>query len=226
MENIHKSRPDIKTWHNELMQKYNIDNVVFFADFSNIKLKNEIANIRQITNSIIDTQNSGHYKKDYTDFIMLDYIYQNAIDRQSIDVHIIFTGDGHFSSVVKFLTNKLRKKVVVYGVSGAFSSQLKSAATECAELPDSNEQKMYYKIIIDNFKFISNGKEKHIIPTFMSTVETLSSQHNLPQDKLKEFLSQMIAENYILKKEKRMSRGQKVKVLEANWKKIRKDRIG
>ena len=83
MENIHRTRPDIKAWHNELMKSYDVRNVVFFADFSNIKLKNEIANIRQITNSIIDTQNSGHYKKDYTDFIMLDYIYQLLISTRS-----------------------------------------------------------------------------------------------------------------------------------------------
>lgn len=226
MENIHKSRPDIKGWHNELMKSYNIKNVVFFADFSNQKLKNEIANIRQITNTIIDTQNSGHYKKDYTDFIMLDYIYQNAIDSQATDVHIIFTGDGHFSSVVKFLTNKLRKKVVVYGVSGAFSSHLKNAATECCELPDTNEQSKYCKIIVDNFRFIRNQKQKRIIPTFMSTVETLSSQHEIPQEKIKEALSKMIEDNYIFKKEKKMARGQSVKVLEANWKKIKRDRIG
>ena len=226
MENIHRTRPDIKAWHNELMKSYDVRNVVFFADFSNIKLKNEIANIRQITNSIIDTQNSGHYKKDYTDFIMLDYIYQNAVDNSNVDVHIIFTGDGHFSSVVKFLTNKLRKKVVIYGVSGAFSSHLKAAATECRELPDENEQNKYYKIIVDNFKFIRDQKQKRIIPTFMSTVETLSVQHEIPQEKIKETLSKMIDENYILKKEKKMARGQSVKVLEANWKKIKKDRIG
>jgi len=208
------------------MKKYNIRNVVFFADFSNPKLKNEIANIRQITNTIIDTQNSGHYKKDYTDFIMLDYIYQNAIDNESTDVYIIFTGDGHFSSVVKFLTNKLRKKVVIYGVSGAFSSHLKTAATECRELPDADEQNKYCKIIVDNFRFIHNQKKKRIIPTFMSTVETLSSQHDIPQEKIKEALSKMIDENYILKKEKKMPRGQSIKVLEANWKKIKKDRIG
>ena len=55
------------------------------------KLKNEIANIRQITNSIIDTQNSGHYKKDYTDFIILDNIYQKAVTNRDIEMFIIFS---------------------------------------------------------------------------------------------------------------------------------------
>lgn len=226
MENIHKKRPDIKAWHDGLMKKYNIRSVVFFADFSNIKLKNEIVNIRKITNSIIDTQNSGHYKKDYTDFIMLDYIYQNAIDNGNIDVHIIFTGDGHFSSVTNFLKNKLRKKVIVYGVSGAFSSHLKDAATDSIELPLPEEKNKYYKMIVDNFRYIGAQKDKKIIPTFMSTVERLSSQNNVPQDALRDALAEMIDGNYIVKKDKKLARGQNVKVLEANWKKINKDRIG
>lgn len=218
-------RPDITAWHDELMKKYNIRNIVFFADFSNVKLKNEIVNIRKITNSVIDTQNSGHYKKDYTDFIMLDYIYQNAIDSDKTDVHIIFTGDGHFSSVANFLKNKLRKKVVIYGVSGAFSSRLKDAATECHELPTAEEKNKYYKMIVDNFRYIESQKNKRIVPTFMSTVETLSLQNGVPQEKIKDALSEMIDNNYIIKKERSMGRGQNVKILEANWKKINKDRI-
>lgn len=226
MENIHRKRPDVTAWHDELMKKYNIRDVVFFADFSNIKLKNEIVNIRKITNTVIDTQNSGHYKKDYTDFIMLDYIYQNAIDSDKTDVHIIFTGDGHFSSVANFLKNKLRKKVVIYGVSGAFSSRLKDAATEFYEIPVSEGKDKYYKMIVDNFRYIGSQKEKKIIPTFMSTVETLSSQNGVPQEKIKEALAEMIEDEYIVKKEQNVGRAQKVKILEANWKKINKDRIG
>ncbi len=226
MENIHKKRPDVKAWHDELMKNYNIRNVVFFADFSNIKLKNEIVNIRKITNSIIDTQNSGHYKKDYTDFIMLDYIYQNAVDSDKTEAHIIFTGDGHFSSVANFLKNKLRKKVVIYGVKGAFSSHLKDAASEFHELEPADPKQKYYKMIIDNFRYISSQKGKKIIPTFMSTVERLSSQKDVSQDELKEVLAELIEKKYIIKRDKKMARGQNVKILVANWKKINKDRIG
>lgn len=225
MENIHKRRPDIKAWHDTLMRDYRIINIVFFADFSNIKLKSEIANIRKITNSIIDTQNSGHYKKDYTDFIMLDYIYQNAIDNDNIDAHIIFTGDGHFSSVANFLKNKLRKKVIIYGVSGAFSLNLKEAASQSFELPDKNEKNRYYKMIVDNFRYINKHRNNGIIPTFMSTVERLSSQNNVNYEELKSVLAEMINNGYIIKKDKKVGR-QKVKILIANWKKINKDKIG
>jgi len=226
MENIHKSRPDIKAWHDDLMKNYNVRSIVFFADFSNVKLKNEISNIRKITNSIIDTQNNGHYKKDYTDFIMLDHIYQNAVDNSDIDAHIIFTGDGHFSSVANFLKNKMRKKVIVYGVSGAFSTRLKDAASKSVELPFPESKNKYYKMIVENFRFIGTQKNKRIIPTFMSTAERLSVQNNVSPDEVKKALSEMIDAGYIHKKDKKLARGQNVKILVADWKKINKDKIG
>ena len=40
--------------------------------------------------------------KDYTDFIILDNIYQKALSSSDVNLFIIFSGDGHFSSVVAF----------------------------------------------------------------------------------------------------------------------------
>ena len=111
------SRPEIKAWKNALDQKYNIVDMFFFGDFSNSGMRYDIQKIREVTNNVIETQNtSQHYKKDFTDFIMLDYIYQRAMSSKNIDTFIIFTGDGHFTSVVKFLTNVCKKEVVVYAV--------------------------------------------------------------------------------------------------------------
>ena len=59
------------------------------------------------------------YKKDMTDFIMLDYIYQTAALRPEIGVYILFTGDAHFQSVTKYLAQRLGKEVVIYGVTEA-----------------------------------------------------------------------------------------------------------
>lgn len=68
-----------------------------FADFSHRGIKEEIPKIRAITNTIIETQNSfaGH-KKDMTDFIMLDYIYQYVSDYPETGTIILFNGDGYF----------------------------------------------------------------------------------------------------------------------------------
>ena len=113
----YSSRPEIKKWKNELDKKYNISDMFFFGDFSNPGMRYEISKIREVSNNVIETQNtSQHYKKDFTDFIMLDSIYQRAMFAKDIDTFIIFTGDGHFTSVVKFLTNTCKKEVIVYAV--------------------------------------------------------------------------------------------------------------
>lgn len=118
-DKFYNKKPDIKAFREELAQTYEIADIIFFADFSNPSLRSEISRIREVTGSIIETQNaSAHFKKDFTDFIMLDHIYQSALMRSDIDTFIIFSGDGHFSSVVSFLKTKCRKEVGIYGVKG------------------------------------------------------------------------------------------------------------
>ena len=117
-------------WRAELSAKYTLDDILIFGDFSFPGIRDELPELRNITNSIIEThQQTGHHKKDMTDFIMLDYIYQAAALCPDIQTYILFTGDGHFHSVVKYLTQRLNKKVVVYGIHGAFSNQLQAVAT-------------------------------------------------------------------------------------------------
>jgi uncharacterized LabA/DUF88 family protein len=136
MDNLYHQKPDLKGWRDELARKYELTEIVFFADFSNPSLREEISRIREITNVIIETQNaSPHFQKDFTDFIMLDHIYQKAISSGDIDVFIIFTGDGHFSSAVSFLRTRIGKPVVVYAVRDCCSGQLKGTATETIEIP-------------------------------------------------------------------------------------------
>lgn len=68
-------RPDIKAWRDALSEKYEMEEIIFFADFSNPALRQEIPRIREVSNYIIETQNtSTSFKKDFTDFIMLDHI--------------------------------------------------------------------------------------------------------------------------------------------------------
>ena len=112
LERQYGVKPDLKGWKAELMAKYEVDEIAVFGDFSNVGLRGELDKIRDITQMVFDTKNSSeHYKKDFTDFIMLDYIYQKAMTRKDIDTFIIFTGDGHFSSVVRFIINQCHKNV-------------------------------------------------------------------------------------------------------------------
>ena len=137
MQRMYGERPDIRAWRAEISKDYNVKDILFFGDFSNQSLRSDIPRIREVSSSIIETQNaSAFHKKDHTDFIMLDHIYQRVMTYgDDTDVFIIFSGDGHFSSVASFLVNRCEKKVVVYGVHDCLSTQLANTASVAFEWP-------------------------------------------------------------------------------------------
>lgn len=137
MYRMYHQKPDIRQWRSAISELYDVHDILFFGDFSNPSLRAEISKIREISSSIIETQNaSSYHKKDYTDFIMLDHIYQRAITYgDNTDVFIIFSGDGHFSSAASFLVNRCGKTVAVYGIRDCFSMQLKNTASITVEWP-------------------------------------------------------------------------------------------
>lgn len=201
LERMYSVKPDVKAWAEELRKNYDVEEIAIFADFSNTGLRGELEKIRNVTNIIIDTKNqSEHYKKDFTDFIMLDYIYQRAMTKKNIDTFIIFTGDGHFTSVVRFIINQCRKKVGIYGITGATSSQLKASASWCRELPsDSEIYRTYYKLIVDTFnyltvhrEFVKNGSPEKI-------TERVSKQGRVDRRSIKSALDQMMRDGYVYK---------------------------
>lgn len=150
LKNNYGTLPNIKGWFEELNRNYNLVEVNFFADFSHKSLADEIGRIRLFSNKIIDTRSPNGVKKDFTDFIILDNIYQKALSSDDIDVFILFSGDGHFSSVTSFLKNFYRKEVVVYGVNGSFSKQLRETASSFRIVPDEAElNEGFYKHIFD-----------------------------------------------------------------------------
>ena len=143
---MYHTRPDIGKWINDMEKTLDIRGIWFFGDFSkNQSLREEMTKIRGFTNNIIETGNgTNRVTKDFTDFIMLDHIYQAAMsDRDDIDVFVIFTGDGHFTSVASFLKNKCKKEVEIYAVKGGCSNQLRMAASRTVEYPDETDDKKH-----------------------------------------------------------------------------------
>ena len=70
--------------------------------------------------------------------------------------------------MTRYLTQKKKKQVIVYGVQNAFSAQLKAAATQYIEYPYPAElTRRYYDMILQNFDYISG---KNINPTFLKTI--------------------------------------------------------
>ena len=70
-------KPEPVSWRRKLEEQYDLEDVMVFADFGHKGIDGELTKLRNMTNTIIETQQTfSRYKKDMTDFIMLDYIYQ------------------------------------------------------------------------------------------------------------------------------------------------------
>ena len=210
-------KPDVLEWRKQIEEEYRLEDLMIFGNFKYEAIREELNKIRSATNSIIETQQfSGDHEKDMTDFIMLDYIYQSVDMYPNIDTYIIFTGDAHFQSVIKYLLQKHDKKVVVYGVKGAFSSMLKRIATETIEFPATDIViKGIYPLIVKNMEYVS-GKST-IIPTFLATARTISEKDGVDEELVKIALNDMLDKGLLYKRQQRVDFKRFVPVLAANW---------
>lgn len=214
-------KPNIVAWQKELQERFYLEDIKFFANFSGKSIRQELSKIRTVTNSIIETEQMTKFSKDMTDFIMLDFIYQYVNEHPQTDVFILFTGDAHFQSVVKYLIQKHNKKVIVYGVKKAFSMQLRQTASEAIEIPASDEiLKSIYPYIVEDLAYCS-GKI-NIYPTFSSTAAKISSYRNISEDLVKAALNDMKNKGYIYTRKERVDFNQFVNVLAANWEALEK----
>ena len=153
-------------------------------------------------------------------FVMLDYIYRNVTSRNDVGTYIIFTGDGHFQSVVKYLVQKRHKKVVVYGVTDTFSKRLQGVASDIRLLPDEEElNNSYMRMIVRNLAHVE--AKANIIPTFWGTIEAVSKRNNVPDDRVKATLLRMMANGYVFQKDFSINSSKQVRIVAADWKKIK-----
>lgn len=191
-------QPNIKGWFEELNSKVNLVEVTFFADFSHKSLSDQISRIRPYSNRIIDTRNTTGVKKDFTDFIILDNIYQKALSSEDIETFIIFSGDGHFSSVVSFLKNFCKKEVGIYGIEDSFSRQLQQTASWCITLPTEEDvHGSYYRLILEILKKASENNSKDI-PTKEKTIKAVCAlSKTATNQKVTEALNNLIDKGYI-----------------------------
>lgn len=197
LNNNYGIKPNIKAWFEDLSERVNIKEIYFFADFSHKNLADEIGRIRPYTNKIIDTRSPFGVKKDFTDFIILDNIYQKALAADDIEAFILFSGDGHFSSVTSFLKNFYNKEVGLYAIKGSVSRQLQETTSWCVQLPDEAEMfGAYYQRI---FEFLKGEEERcsKVLPTCARTVDALSKDKKLEKDKINTALKKLLADGVI-----------------------------
>ncbi len=209
-------KPDIQAFTDNLKKKYHISSYTFFGDFSNPSLQNEMHKIRSYTNDIVETKNGGGYfKKDFTDFIMLDRIYQTAYSNKDVDVYIIFTGDGHFTSAVLFLKNVCRKQVGVYGVKNAFSGQLKTAADWAFEI-EPDELAPLCRLLVESI-YALETENKNARPTFMKTIDAVASKTGTEKALLKRAMEQLMDKKCVSQYVKKIGANE-VKLLKVDYK--------
>lgn len=225
LERQYGVKPDMKSWKDELEKTFFVEEIAVFGDFSNPGLRSELDKIRDVTPMVFDTKNSSeHYKKDFTDFIMLDYIYQKAMTSRHTDAFIIFTGDGHFSSVVRFIINQCRKKVGIYGITNATSAQLKSAASWYHEIPSDTEvYRTYYKLVAKHFDYLTVHREFGIGSTPEKIVERIAAKNKVDKVEIAKALCQMLDDGYIYKAVVNDEKGKKLSVLKPNWELLARD---
>ncbi len=216
-------KPDIKEFTDSLAKKYIVSEMTFFGDFSNPSLASEMHKIRGFTNKIVETNNGGgFFKKDFTDFIMLDHIYRSAFIDKDIDTYVIFTGDGHFSSAVLFLKNSCKKNVVVYGVKNAFSGQLKQAASSYEEIPfEQNKYAKQMEMILTNL-YALECEHKNSRATFSKTVSVVAQRNEIDEDSVSAALQKLIDDGYITQYETLINK-RRIRLIKANFESAARD---
>ena len=220
-KNKYSMRPNLSAWRQALENQYQIVDIMVFADFSSPAIGEELARLRSITNTIIETGTATQVrKKDMTDFVMLDYIYQSVTDREDVGTYVIFTGDGHFQSVIKYLIQKCRKNVVVYGVDATFSKRLQMVANNFVLLPSRKEiEDSQAALIIRYFQKQGNRKTPQ---TYWDVIDNVSKVNSIPKETVKSALLKLIASDHIHQKEIKQGK-ENLRVLVPNWERIRMD---
>lgn len=217
MQNLYRQKPNVVEWFDLLASHGRVVDCIFFADFSQNGIRDELGKIRTITNKIIETRNPNpKFKKDYTDFIMLDNIYQRALQDDDIDLFVIFSGDGHFSSVTSFLKNYCSKEVGIFGVSGATNRLLKDSADWHVELP--TEQSDRHRICESIFAAARRVEDMQLGYVSEATVvSTAAGGGAWPRHEVRDALSSLVDMGLITLEEHRFSLFNKTTALRVEW---------
>ncbi len=145
-------------------------------------------------------------------------MYQKALSSEDIEVFILFSGDGHFSSVTSFLKNFYHKQVVIYGVNGSFSKQLRETANTFYTLPTEQDiGESFYMSIFDYLKTSQN-------PTYNDAIEAAVKRHrgNSSKQKITKAMKTLMENDVISERTIAQGKGKKKKMLFVDWEKAEK----
>ncbi len=209
-------RPDLASWFADLGERGRLVDAIFFGDFSKGGMKSEISRIRLFTNKIIDTCNPNpKANKDFTDFILLDNIYQRAMSSDDVDMFVIFSGDGHFSSVAAFLKTNLGKEVGIYGIGGATSRQLRDTGDWYVEIPDGlSKTWLISQLALRTLKRME--RDRMTLLTEEALIATVAEEQKMSSSDVKTAISALEKKN-IIRKDSIIVNGTVTRTLKADW---------
>jgi len=218
-------QPPILDWYRSLCAEYDVRELYVFADFSNEAMKRNLPILRQITDNIIETQNTAsRHKKDFTDFFLLDRVYQKAFENNRADTYILFTGDGHFGAVSRFVISHCKKNVVINGVEGNISGTLKSQVTRVVEYPSADRVKeLYYPYIARQVRELTTGRHAQRMLTPGRLSNACVEHQKLHADILEDAMTAMLNEGYLVYREVWVSSLKRTRVLTCDFEKLRAD---
>jgi len=143
------------------------------------------------------------------------------LSSSDIQVFILFSGDGHFSSVTSFLKNYFHKEVVIYGIRDSFSKTLQETASRVVILPTEEELNgNYYRLIFDYLRESHDPTYENAIATVMKKSKGASKQQ------IKASLNKLIECDYISERKLNFrGRNGAHKNLFVDWEKVQKSGI-
>ena len=207
MRELYRAQPDLKSWRERLRERYQVKSIQFFGNFLDRNLSNEVVRIREVSNDIIETNcdNEGRFMKDMSDVIMLDAIYRAAAEKRSPQTFVLFTGDGHFQPVVRYLVQDLGKRVELHGIRTTVSRALRDAASECFEIPEEDQQLTEcFQYIVADFNRIALNHDNPFA-TYQSLVTRVSRNNRLPKERVEMAVNEMVNQGYITRKRHRVA---------------------
>lgn len=223
--NSFQMKPNVGEWLDELKRDFRIKDLFVFGDFSEPNIEQDLKRLEKITSGgVVHTaSDKTGVDKDFTDVIMLDYIYRYAAKKKSPEVYILFTGDAHFLKVAEYL-KELGKKVIIYGVKFGFSNNLKSVSTSYVEMPRQSQEKDHYNDLI----FMSLNRLRHkprTLITYWKTIHSVSEYNKVSKERVKTALDGLLKQKYIKKHEQVGYNGKVVETLIVDWDRVKRDGI-
>lgn len=182
-----------------------------FGDFTNPGLKEYENRFKANTFDIISepsVERNGKFKE-FTDFNMLNHIYQTLIDDDSVTTYVLGSGDGHFSELVNRLRIRHGKTVVIVGVDGTISSKLRTAEVRTLDGSEAIAEFDYQSLI----RFMQSGDSMGKILTFGSTLRVYTQA---PRDEVAQALKELLKEGCLCQVVEDIE-GKKVRRLRINY---------